>query len=267
MVDATLQSCNLLGAARVCCSFLSSRQARRLQLVVQLAVASACAAAQRRRFAAQTHEFFFFFLFRVPVLALSGHFDPCWAPGGAVGLHFGSKRKSKNAKKILPCCGERQRTQISLLPLLCAPPASSQTHARQPGATTRNSTEAARQLAAELHFQRRSHELINADARPGVTLGRLVYGDGDFGALLSMPPKQLFGRDEPRQQSLKTLPSTWISIYTTKPNFLSSWRPKTTVMTVMTTTVFEPCQGRDDKKRMEKKAVSLLCSHGSSTST
>jgi hypothetical protein len=74
-------------------------------------------------------------------------------------------------------------------------------------------------LAAELHFQQRSHELINADARPGVILGRLVHGDGHFGALLAMSPKELFGREEPRQQSLKTLPSTWISNCTTKPNF------------------------------------------------
>lgn len=87
------------------------------------------------------------------------------------------------------------------------------------GATTRNSSEAARRLAIELHFLQRSHELITADARPGVTLGRLVHGDGDFGALLAMPPKQLFGREEPRQQSLKTLPSTWISNCTTKLKF------------------------------------------------
>lgn len=41
------------------------------------------------------------------------------------------------------------------------------------GATTRNSSEAAQRLAVELHFLQRSHELISADARPGVTLGRL----------------------------------------------------------------------------------------------
>lgn len=43
-----------------------------------------------------------------------------------------------------------------------------------------------------------------------------------------MPPKQTFGREEPRQQSVL---STWLSICNTTPNFSSPWLPKTTVMT------------------------------------
>ncbi|KAL6811254.1 hypothetical protein GGI42DRAFT_213439 [Trichoderma sp. SZMC 28013] len=126
MVDATLQKWTQLqstwGQSLLFQSLLSCRQARRLQLVVQLAAASACAAAQRRRLAAQTHEVFFFLLFCVPVLALSGRCDPCWAPGGAVGLLFGSKRKMQKLHRKSCLAAVNGREPRSLLPLAMRTP-------------------------------------------------------------------------------------------------------------------------------------------------